>query len=62
MMRRPQVKLDNLIALIEVAEKRRFRASGQRVGFDPSAVRKQVEALEGILGVVLFDGKKGSLS
>lgn len=61
-MRRPQVKLDNLIALIEVAEKRDFERAAKALGLSASAVRKQVEALEGILGVALFDGKRGSLS
>ncbi len=61
-MRRPQVKLDNLIAVIEVAEKRDFERAAKELGLTPSAVRKQVETLEGILGVPLFDGKKGRLS
>jgi DNA-binding transcriptional LysR family regulator len=62
MMRRPQVKLDNLIAVIEVAEKRDFERAAKELGLTASAVRKQVEALEVILGAALFDGKKGSLS
>lgn len=60
-MRRPKVKLDNLVAVITVAKRHDFDAAAKEMGLTASAVRKQVETVESILGVPLFEGKKGSL-
>ncbi len=61
-MRRPRVKLDNLVAVITVAEKRDVDLAAGELGLTPSAVRKQIEAVEGVLGVGLFEGRKGNLA
>jgi DNA-binding transcriptional LysR family regulator len=61
-MRRPKVKLDNLVAVITVAERRDFDQTANEMGLTASAVRKQVDAVEAILGVELFEGKKGHVA
>jgi DNA-binding transcriptional LysR family regulator len=61
-MRRPKVKLDNLVAVITVAEKRYFDLAASEIGLTASAVRKQIDAVEAILGVRLFEGKKGHVA
>ena len=53
-MRRPRVKLDNFLAVITVAEKHDLDTAGSEMGLTPSAVRKQIELVEGVLGVPLF--------
>ena len=61
-MRRPRVKLDNFLAVITVAEKHDLEAAGSEMGLTPSAVRKQIELVEGALGVPLFMGRNGHLT
>jgi DNA-binding transcriptional LysR family regulator len=61
-MRRPKLRLDNLVALITVAEKRDVDLAAGELGLTPSAVRKQIETVESILGIGLFEGKKGNLA
>jgi DNA-binding transcriptional LysR family regulator len=61
-MRRPRVKLDNFLAVITVAEKHDLDAAGSEMGLTPSAVRKQIELVEGVLGVPLFLGRNGHLT
>ncbi|MBB5343780.1 LysR family transcriptional regulator [Tunturibacter empetritectus] len=60
-MRRPKVKLDNLVAIITVAEKHDIDVAAGEMGLTASAVRKQIEVVESTLGVRLFEGKKGNL-
>lgn len=60
-MRRPRVKLDNLVAVITVAERLDIDVAASEMGLTPSAVRKQIELIESVLGVRLFAGKKGHL-
>jgi DNA-binding transcriptional LysR family regulator len=61
-MRRPKVKLDSLVAIITVAEKRDVDLAASEMGLTASAVRKQIDAVEAILGIGLFEGKKGNLA
>src|SRR5450432_222351 len=60
-MRRPKVKLDHLVTVMAVAEKHDIEVAAREIGLTASAVRKQLDAVEGMLGVRLFEGKKGSL-
>jgi DNA-binding transcriptional LysR family regulator len=60
-MRQPRVKLDNFLAAITVAEKHDLDIAGSEMGLAPSAVRKQIELAEGVLGVPLFIGRNGHL-
>jgi DNA-binding transcriptional LysR family regulator len=61
-MRRPKVKLDNLVTIITVAERHDIDAAANQMGLTPSAVRKQIELVENILGTRLFIGRNGQLS
>ena len=61
-MRRPKLKLDNLVAFTTVAEKRDVDLAAGELGLTPSAIRKQIETIESIMGVRLFEGKKGNLA
>jgi DNA-binding transcriptional LysR family regulator len=61
-MRRPRVKLDNFLAVITVAEKHDLDIAGSEMGLTPSAVRKQIELVEDVLGVPLFIGRNGHLT
>jgi DNA-binding transcriptional LysR family regulator len=61
-LRRPRTKLDNLLAVATVAEKRDYSGAAEELGLTASAVRKQVETVESLLGGRLFDGKKGNLT
>ncbi len=60
-MRRPKLKLDNLVAIIMVAERNSLDIAANEMGLSASAVRKQMEAVESILGVALFERAKGNL-
>jgi len=61
-MTRPRIKLDNLLAVSTVAERHDYGRAADELGLTASAVRKQIETVEGLLGVRLFDGKKGNLT
>ena len=61
-MRRPRMRLDNFSARIIAAEKHDLHTPGSEMGLTPSAVRKQVELVEGVLGVPLFTGRNGHLT
>jgi DNA-binding transcriptional LysR family regulator len=61
-MRRPKVKLDNLIAFMTVATKRNVDDAADELGLSPSGVRKQLENVEDSLGIRLFENKRGNLS
>ena len=58
-MRRPRIKLDNLVAVITVSERHDVDAAAHEMGLTPSAVRKQIELVESVLGVRLFASNSG---
>jgi DNA-binding transcriptional LysR family regulator len=60
-MRRPKVKLDNLIAFMTVATKYNIDAAADELGLSPSGVRKQLENIEGVFGIRLFESARGSI-
>lgn len=61
-MRRPKLKLDNLVAIITVAEKQSLDIAASEMGLSASAIRKQIEVVESVLGVFLFGRTRGVLS
>jgi len=61
-MRRPKVKLDNLIAVIAVAAKHNIDDAADELGLSSSGVRKQIENIEDVFGIRLFENIRGSLS
>jgi LysR family glycine cleavage system transcriptional activator len=54
-MRRPKVKLDNLIAFMKVAAKRNVDDAAKELGLSASGVRKQLDIIENIFGIRLFE-------
>ena len=60
-MRRPKVKLDNLIAFMTVAAKHNIGDAADELGLSASGVRKQIENIEGTLGLRLFESSRGNL-
>ena len=60
-MRRPQVKLDNLITFMTVAAKHNVEKAADELGLSASGVRKQIENLEVTLGTRLLEGRRGRL-
>lgn len=60
-MRRPKVKLDNLMALLTVAAKRNVDDAAEELGLSPSGVRKQLDAIENMFGIRLFEKIGGRL-
>ncbi len=60
-MRRPQVKLDNLITFMTVAAKHNIDEAADELGLSASGVRKQLENIEVTLGIHLFEGRRGRL-
>lgn len=61
-MRRPKVKLDNLIAVMTVAAKCNIDDAASELGLSSSGVRKQIENVEGLFGIRLFGSTRGKLS
>lgn len=53
-MRRPKLKLDNLLAILTLAEERDFNRAAEELGISVSALRKQVEAVQEAVGSRLF--------
>jgi DNA-binding transcriptional LysR family regulator len=53
-MRRPKLKLDNLIAFLTLAETGDFHRAAEELGLTPSALRKQVDAIQDTVGSRLF--------
>ena len=53
-MRRLNIKMDGLIAVLAVAEKGTFKAAGDYLGVGKSAVRKQIENIDQELGAHVF--------
>lgn len=60
-MRRPKVKLDNLIAFITVAEKHEIEDAAEELGLSASGVRKQLDIIENTFGIRLFGKAGGAL-
>jgi DNA-binding transcriptional LysR family regulator len=60
-MRRPKVKLDNLIAFLVVAERRDIEDAAGELGLSASAVRKQLDSIENTFGIRLFERIQGRL-
>lgn len=60
-MRRPKVKLDNLIAFMTVAARHNIDEAADELGLSASGVRKQLENLENTFGIHLFESIRGSL-
>jgi DNA-binding transcriptional LysR family regulator len=53
-MRRPKLKVDNLLAILTLAEERDFNRAAEELGISVSALRKQVEAVQETVGSRLF--------
>ena len=60
-MRRPKVKLDNLIAFMTVAAQRNVDDAADELGLSASGVRKQLDNLENTFGIRLFESTRVSL-
>jgi LysR family hydrogen peroxide-inducible transcriptional activator len=56
------VKLDNLVAVVTVAETHDIHLAAEEMGLTPSAVRKQIKTVEDVLAISLFEGGKGNLA
>jgi DNA-binding transcriptional LysR family regulator len=61
-MRRPKVKLDNIFAIITLARTHDIDRAASELGLTSSAVRKQIENIESVFGIRLFESIKGTLS
>jgi DNA-binding transcriptional LysR family regulator len=55
------MKLDHLSTIICVAEKRNVEDAAKELGLTPSAVRKQIDTLEKLLGVKVIQSGAGGL-
>ena len=60
-MRRPKVKLDNLIAFMTVAAKHNVDDAAKELGLSASGVRKQLDNIENTFGIPLFQRIRGNL-
>ena len=60
-MRRPRVKLDNLVVFMAVADKHDIDGAAVELGLSPSGVRKQLDSIENILGIRLFEKRQRRL-
>lgn len=60
-MRRPKVKLDNLIAFMTVAARHNIDDAANELGLSPSGVRKQIDTIENIFDIRLFESIRGGL-
>ncbi len=54
-MKRNNLKLDDYRIITAVAEENGYRPASQRLGISPSQLSRQVNHIEGLLGVRLFD-------
>lgn len=61
-MRRPKVKLDNLIVFMAVAEKHDIDGAAEELGLSASGVRKQLDTIENTFGIRLFEKVGGRLN
>jgi DNA-binding transcriptional LysR family regulator len=60
-MRRPKIKLDNLVAFLAVAERHDIDDAAEELGLSSSGVRKQLDTIEDTLGIRLFERIGGRL-
>ncbi|MGA7155388.1 MAG: LysR family transcriptional regulator [Acidobacteriaceae bacterium] len=60
-MRRPKVKLDNLVAFVTVAEKHDIDNAAEEIGLSSSGVRKQLDIIENTFGIRPFEKIGGKL-
>lgn len=60
-MRRPKVKLDNLIAFMTVAARHNIDDAADELGLSASGARKQLDTIENIFDIRLFAKIRGSL-
>ena len=60
-MRRPRVKLDNLITFMTVAAKHNIDEAADELGLSASGVRRQLESIEEALGIRMFESGRGRL-
>ena len=60
-MRRPKMKLDNLIAFMTVAQEHNVEDAASEMGLSVSGVRKQLDVVENTLGIRLFEKVGGRL-
>ena len=60
-MRRPKVKLDNLVAFMTVAAQRNVDDAADELGLSASGVRKQLDNIENTFGIRLFESTRVSL-
>ena len=60
-MRRPKVKLDNLITFMTVAAKHNVDDAADELGLSASGIRKQLENIEDALDIRLFESRRGGL-
>lgn len=60
-MRRPKLKLDNLMALMTVAAKHNVDDAAGELGLSASGVRKQLDVIENAFGIRLFEKIGGRL-
>ena len=61
-MRRPKVKLDNLIAFMTVAAKHNVDYAAEELGLSASGVRKQLDNIESTFDIRLFEKSGGRLT
>jgi len=60
-MRRPKVKLDNLITFMTVASMHSIDGAANELGLSASGVRRQLENIEEALGIRMFESGRGRL-
>ncbi len=60
-MRRPRVKLDNLITFMTVAARHNIDEAADELGLSASGVRRQLENIEEALGIRMFESGRGRL-
>ncbi len=58
-MRRLNVSLEGLIALVTVAQEGSLERGGKALGLSPSAAGKQISTLEKAVGAKLFEHRRG---
>ncbi|MDQ2835147.1 MAG: LysR family transcriptional regulator [Acidobacteriota bacterium] len=60
-MRRPKIKLDNLVTFMTVAAKHSIDEAADELGLSASGVRRQLENIEEALGIRMFESGRGRL-
>src|SRR3984885_14087741 len=61
-MRRPTGEIDNFFVVVKKAEKQDLEVGGGGGGWKRPGLGKQIELVEGVLGVPLFMGRNGHLT